>query len=125
MKYMLLIYFNEKVLGAPEREACYEESLCLASDLHAKGQFLGASPLHPVATATAVRIRDGKRTITDGPFAETHEQLGGYYMVDVPNLDEAIAVASRIPGARYGTVEVRPVIELEGIPDTNQGDGQQ
>jgi hypothetical protein len=117
MKYMMLIYLTEKELSESARENCYEESIQLTHDLNAKGQFLGAGPLHPVATATSVRIRDGKRLVTDGPFAETREQLGGYYLVDVKNLDEAIEVASRIPGARFGTVEIRPVIELSGMPE--------
>ena len=116
MKYMLLIYQDESALDEATREECYGESLRLVGDLAAKGQYLAASPLHPTASATSVRVREGKRLITDGPFAETHEQLGGYYLVDVPNLDEAIAVAAKIPGARKGTVEVRPVIELSGLP---------
>ena len=94
------------------------ESTKLTHELHAKGKYLGASPLHPVASATSVRIRDGKRLVTDGPFAETHEQLGGFFLVDATDLDEAIAIASRIPGARKGTVEVRPVFELQGLPST-------
>ena len=118
MKYMLLIYMNEKVLNETEREECYVESTQLANDLQAKGQFLAASPLHPVSLATSVRVRDGKRQVTDGPFAETHEQLGGYYLVDAKDLDEAIGIAARIPGARKGTVEVRPVIEISGLPKT-------
>ena len=79
-------------------------------------RYLGASPLHPVATATCVQVRSGNRLITDGPFAETTEQLGGYFLIDVANLDEALAVAGRIPGAKKGTVEVRPVFELTGLP---------
>src|SRR5262245_31126902 len=116
MKYMLLIYMGEDALTEEEREHCYAESIALTYDLNAKGQFLAASPLHPVAMATSVRVRDGKRLVTDGPFAETREQLGGYYLVDAKDLDEAIAIAGRIPGARAGTVEVRPVIELPGLP---------
>jgi hypothetical protein len=84
--------------------------------LHAKGQYLSASPLHSVATATSVRVREGKRLITDGPFAETHEQLGGYYLIDVKNLDEAIAIAGQIPGVKIGTVEIRPILELPDLP---------
>ena len=116
MKYMLLIYQGENALDESEREHCYMESTKLAHDLHAAGQFLGANPLHPVSTATSVRIRDGKRLITDGPFAETREHLGGYFLVDAKDLDEAIAIASRIPAAHRGTVEVRPVIEMPGLP---------
>jgi len=116
MKYMLLIYTNENDYAEGEREACYVESTKLTQDLHAAGQFVGASPLHPVATATSVRVREGKRLVTDGPYAETREQLGGYFMVEAANLDEAISIAGRIPGARKGTVEIRPVLELKGLP---------
>jgi len=116
MKYLLLIYTDEKGWTDDERQGCYKESTQLCHDLKTEGRFLSANPLHPVATATSVRIRDGKRLVTDGPFAETREQLGGYFLVDASDLDEAIAIASRIPGARKGTVEVRPVIELSGLP---------
>jgi len=117
MKYILLIYTDEKVWTESDREKCYTESTQLTHELHAKGQYLGASPLHPVATATSVRVRDGKRLVTDGPFAETHEQLGGFFLIEAKDLDEAIAIAARIPGARKGTVEVRPVLELAGLPE--------
>lgn len=117
MKYMLLIYTNEKGWTEAERQNCFAESTQLTHELHAKGQYLGAAPLHPVAAATSVRVRDGKRLITDGPFAETHEQLGGFFMIEAADLDEAIAVAARIPGARKGTVEVRPVVDLPGLPE--------
>ena len=116
MKYMLLIYADEQVWTEAERERCYGDSTEIAQQLAAKGQYVAASPLQPVATATSVRVREGKRTITDGPFAETREQLGGFFIIDVENLDEAIAVAGRIPGARKGTVEIRPVLELTGLP---------
>ncbi len=116
MKYLLLIYTDEKAWTASEREKCFAESTQLIHDLHAKGQYRGAAPLHPVATATSVRVRDGKRLVTDGPFAETHEQLGGFFLIEAGDLDEAITIAARIPGARKGTVEVRPVVELEGLP---------
>ena len=116
MKYMLLIYLKEQTLDEAEREHCYEESIQLTHELHSRGQFLAAAPLHPVSTATSVRVRDGKRLVTDGPFAETREQLGGYFLVEARDLDEAIGIAARIPGARRGTVEVRPVIELSGMP---------
>jgi hypothetical protein len=116
MKYMLLIYADEQAWTEPERQACYEESTEVARQLKAKGQFVATSPLQPVATATSVQIRGGKKTVHDGPFAETREQLGGFFMIDVANLDEAIAVAARIPGARKGTVEIRPVVELSHMP---------
>jgi hypothetical protein len=116
MRYMLLIYHDEQALSSGERELCYQESAQLAQDLDAKGQYLAAAPLHPVATATSVRLRDGKRFLTDGPFAETREQLGGYFLIDAKDLDEALAVAARIPAARIGTVEVRPVIEIPSLP---------
>jgi hypothetical protein len=116
MKYMLLIYFDEQALNETERQACYVESTQLTHEIKASGQYLAASPLHPTAMATTVRVRDGKRFVTDGPFAETHEQLGGYFLVDTKNLDEAIGIAARIPMARKGTVEIRPVLEIPGLP---------
>jgi len=116
MKYMLLIYADEQVWTEPERQQCYGESAQLCHTLHSNGQFLGASPLQPVSTATSVRVRNDKRLVTDGPFAETREQLGGYFMVEAKNLDEAIDIAGRIPGARKGTVEIRPVVEIQGLP---------
>ncbi|MCU1265762.1 MAG: YCII-related protein [Acidobacteria bacterium] len=116
MKYMMLVYLNEEALSDTEREHCYVESAQLARELNSTGQYLDASPLHPVATATSVRVRDGKRLVTDGPFAETREQLGGYYLIDARDLDEAIGVAERIPPARFGTVEIRPVLEIAGLP---------
>lgn len=116
MKYMLLVYTPEGAWREGEREQCMADSTQLCHELKAKGRFLGASPLHPVATATSVRLRDGKRLVTDGPFAETTEQLGGYFLIDVEDLDEAIAVAARIPGARKGVVEIRPIFELAGLP---------
>ena len=116
MKYMLLIYGAEDAWTEEERARCMSDSTELCHDLAAKGQYLGASPLHPVATATSVQVRDGKRLVTDGPFAETTEQLGGYYVIDVTDLDEAIAVAGRIPGAKKGTVEIRPIFELPNLP---------
>jgi hypothetical protein len=118
MKYMLLIYFEETSLTEDDREHCYGESLQLSRDLHEGGKFLGAAPLYPTSTATSIKLREGRRLVTDGPFAETREQLGGYYLVDAKDLDDAIAIASRIPAARYGTIEVRPVIEIDGVPKT-------
>jgi hypothetical protein len=116
MKYMLLIYADEKAWTEPERQHCYGESAQLAQQLHARGQYLAASPLQSVATATSVQVRDGKRLVTDGPFAETREQLGGYFLIDARNLDEAIEIAGQIPGARKGTVEIRPVVDVAGLP---------
>jgi len=116
MQYMLLIYMDEQCISEKEREDCYGESLELTHDLNAKGKFLAAAPLHPVSTATTVQMRNGRRLVTDGPFAETREQLGGYFLVEAKDLDEAISIAERIPGARKGTVEIRPVIELAGLP---------
>lgn len=120
MKYMLLIYAGEKVLSDEEREHCYAESTELCHELNSRNQFLGANPLQSVSTATSVQIREGKRLLTDGPFAETREQLGGYFLVDVKDLNEAISIAARIPAARWGTVEVRPVVELTGLPTGQQ-----
>jgi hypothetical protein len=112
MKYMLLIYSDENAWTEDEREHCYAESGQLIQELTANGQYLGAAPLHSISTATSVRVRDGKRLVIDGPFAETHEQLGGYFLIEATDLDAAIAIASQIPGARVGTVEIRPVLEL-------------
>ena len=118
MKYMLLIYGDENGLSETERKDCYAESTQLAHNLHASGMYLAANPLHPTAMATSVRVREGKRLVTDGPFAETREQLGGYFLIEAKNLDEAIAVAARIPMVRKGTVEVRPAIEIPGLPES-------
>jgi hypothetical protein len=120
MKYMLRIYPEENSYTDGERQECYVESTELTHDLNARGQYLAANPLQSVATATSVRVRDGKRLVTDGPFAETREQLGGYFLVEAADLNEAIAIAGRIPGARKGTVEVRPVIELVGLPKNRE-----
>jgi len=117
MKYMLLIYMGEDAMNPTEREQCYVDSTQLCHDLVAKGQFVSANPLHPVAAATSLRVREGKRMVTDGPFAETREQLGGYFLIEAKDLDEAISVAARIPGAKKGTVEIRPVMELAGLPE--------
>ena len=115
MKYMLLVYGDEQASDAVEKERCYHESAEMAHQIRATGQYLAAAPLHPIASATSVRVRDGKRLVTDGPFAETREQLGGYFIVDVKDLDEAIDIAGRLPGARLGTVEIRPIMEIPGL----------
>ena len=116
MKYMLLVYLTEDAMSDSEREHCYVESAQLAQDLSASGKYLAASPLHPVSTATSVRVRDGKRLVTDGPFAETREHLGGYYLIDARDLDDAMSIAERIPVAKVGTIEIRPVLEITGLP---------
>ena len=120
MKYILLVHHNEEFLEkleASELQKLREESVQLANQIHSNGQYLDAAPLHPTSTATCVRVREGKRLVTDGPFAETREQLGGYFLINAENLDEAIGISGRIPGARIGTVEIRPVIELAGLPE--------
>jgi hypothetical protein len=116
MKYMLLIYVDEQALSETERQACYVESTQLAYEIKSSGQYLAANPLHPTSMATSVRVRDGKRFVTDGPFAETREQLGGYFLIDAEDLDAAIGIAARIPMARKGTVEIRPVLAIAGLP---------
>jgi len=116
MKYLLLIYLAETAITESERSQCYKDSTQLANDLNAAGKYISANPLQSVATATSVRMREGKRMVTDGPFAETREQLGGYYLVDAKDLDEAISIAGRIPAAKWGTVEIRPIVELDGLP---------
>ncbi|HEX3252781.1 MAG TPA: YciI family protein [Pyrinomonadaceae bacterium] len=114
MKYMLLIYHNEPSWNAiteSERQQIYLEYRKLRGELEARGQFVTGSQLQPITTATSVRVRDGKELITDGPFAETHEVLGGYFLIEAENLDEATSIAARIPSARTGTIEVRPLAE--------------
>ena len=117
MKYMLLVYLDEgwDKMSLAERQQIYWGQVQVAEEL--KGQHLGSSPLHPPSTATTVRVRDGKRLLTDGPFAETREHLGGYFLVNAKDLDEAISIAAKIPGARLGTVEIRPVMEIPGLPE--------
>jgi hypothetical protein len=119
MKYMLLCYDDMQAwdrAGAAEMRGAMDEAVALTHELNGRGQYLLASPLHGVETATCVRIKDGKRTVTDGPFAETREVLGGFYIIDVKDLNEAINVAARHPGQRFGGVEVRPIMELAGLP---------
>lgn len=113
MKYMLLVYLDQAWddRSLAERQEVYSGQMQLAEELTTRGQYLGGSPLQPTSSATTVRVRDGKPLLTDGPFAETREHLGGYMLIDVENLDEAIAIAARGPLARVGTIEVRPVRE--------------
>jgi hypothetical protein len=117
MKYMLLVYSDEQVWEPAVRDQCYHDSATYARELAASGKYLAASPLQSVSTASSVRVRDGKRIVTDGPFAETREQLGGYYIVEAKDQEEAIEIAGGIPGARMGTVEVRPILEIGGLPE--------
>jgi hypothetical protein len=116
LKYMLLIYLDERACSETELEHCYRESAQFAHQLKSNGQYLDASPLQPTSVATSVQMRNDKQLVTDGPFAETREQLGGYFLVEAKNLDEAISIAARIPGARLGTVEIRPLLEIPGLP---------
>jgi hypothetical protein len=114
MKYMLLIYHDEPSwdgISEAERQQVYLEYRKLRSDLESRGQFVTGSQLQPIATATTVRVRDGKELVTDGPFAETHEQLGGYFLIEAKDLDEATSIAARIPSARAGSIEIRPLVE--------------
>lgn len=120
MKYMLLVHHNEEAFATmPEttQREMLAESIRLTHQLHDKGQYLHASPLHPSSTATVVRVRNGARSVTDGPFIETREQLAGYFLIEAKDLDEAIGIAGRVPGARFGTVEVRPIKEIAGLPE--------
>ena len=103
-------------LSDSEREHSYVESAQLARDLSTSGKYIASGPLHPVSTATSLRVRNGKRLVTDGPFAETREQLGGYYIIDAKDLDEAMSIAERVPPAKVGTIEIRPLLEIEGLP---------
>jgi hypothetical protein len=113
MKYLLLIYAPQTADATPD-EAMHREYMQFTQDIVESGEMLGGDALQSVDTATSVKVRDGKRSTTDGPFAETKEVLGGYYYVDVKDLDRAIELAGKIPGARQGTIEVRPVLELGG-----------
>ncbi|MFO0891351.1 MAG: YciI family protein [Isosphaeraceae bacterium] len=115
MRYMLLIYGAESCWTERERMDCMIESMAICEELAAEGKLVASAPLHSVSTATSLRVRDGKRLVTDGPFAETTEQLGGYYIVDVEHLDDAIAIAGRLPPAKKGTVEIRPIFDLASL----------
>jgi len=119
MKYMLLIYSPESAWTQDEWTACTQKSMGICQELAAAGKFLAASPLRPVATAATVRVRNGEHQLTTGPFAETVEQLGGYYILELDNLDEAIAIASRLPPVQKGTVEIRPIRATENLPPSN------
>jgi len=112
----VLIDSDEHALRETEWQACYVESRQRVHALEVSGQYLAANPLHPTVRAITVRVRDGKRFVTDGPFAETREQLGGDFLRDAKHLDEAIGIAAWIPMARQGTVEIRRVMDLSGLP---------
>jgi len=115
VQYMLLIYNDENAwaaLSETDRGEIVGEYFAFTDEIRDSGNFVDGAPLHPTSTATAVRVRDGETLVTDGPFAETKEQLGGFYLVEAADADEAIALAGRIPGARYGTIEVRPVLAV-------------
>jgi hypothetical protein len=119
MKYMLLVHHDEEAFSKfseTKRKQMLEESVRLTHQLHADGKYLSASPLQPASTGAIVRVREGKSFVTDGPFVETREQIAGYFLIDAKDLDEAIGIAARVPGARIGTVEVRPVREIVGLP---------
>ena len=120
MKFMLIVHHDEEAFNKIEKEKRQQmlaESIELTHQLHAAGQYVHASPLHPAATAVIVRVREGKSFVADGPFIETREQLAGYFLIDAKDLNEAVRIATRIPGARIGTVEVRPLIEITGLPN--------
>ena len=119
MKYILLVHHDEDLFGTfseTKQQQMLDESVQLTHQLHADGKYLSASPLRPSSTAAVVRVRDRKSFVTDGPFIETREQIAGYFLIDAKDLDEAIGIAARVPGARIGTVEVRPVKEISGLP---------
>ena len=119
MKYLLLVHHDENAfdkMSETIRKEMLEESVQLTHQLHAKRQYLSASPLQPASAAVIVRVREGKPLVTDGPFIETREQLAGYFLINANDLDEAVGIALRVPGARIGTVEVRPLIEIPGLP---------
>jgi hypothetical protein len=125
MKYLCLIYENEKSFAQMPKEqsdAIFNEYFAFTDDIRKSGHYIAGDALHPTHTATTVRVRNGKTSTTDGPFAETKEQLGGYYLIEAKDLNEAIQVASRIPSARFGSVEVRPVVDFsqtESSPRAN------
>jgi hypothetical protein len=123
MKFMLIVHHDEEAFNKIEKEKRQQMlagSIELTHQLHAAGQYLSASPLHPAETAVIVRVREGKPLVTDGPFIETREQIAGYFLINAQDLNEAVSISTRVPGARIGTVEVRPLIEITGLPQTEQ-----
>jgi len=120
MKFLLIVHHNEDAFKKMDKETQSQlltESIELTHQLHATGQYVHASPLHPAARAVIMRVREGKPLVTDGPFIETREQIAGYFLIQARNLHEAIGIAGKVPGARIGTVEVRPLIEITGLPN--------
>jgi len=127
MKYLALVYYNEKIMdemSQQEWDALNQECMACVAGLSEGGHFIIGSPLLPTHTATTVRVRDGKPSVTDGPFAETREQLAGFYMLEARDLNEAIALAAKIPPARYGSIEVRPARELKAEGNLAGGSGR-
>src|SRR5229473_4639422 len=117
MKYLLLIYESEASfagMSGAEQARIFEEYMAYSKGIRKSGNYIGGEALQAISTATTVRVKNGKTVTTDGPFAETREQLGGYYIVEAKDLDEAVVIAARIPGARTGTIEVRPVMKIPG-----------
>jgi len=120
MKFMLIVHHNEDAFEKMDKETqsrLLTESIELTHQLHATGQYVHASPLQPAASAVMVRVREDKPLVTDGPFIETREQIAGYFLIQARNLREANGIAGKVPGARIGTVEVRPLIEITGLPN--------
>ena len=118
MKYILLVYHDEEhfaALGEATHASMLDESIRLAHQVSSRGHYL-AAPLQPTATATCVRVRDHQTIVTDGPYAETHEQLAGYFLIEAKGLDQAIETAAKVPGAKIGTVEIRPIRDVPGLP---------
>ena len=119
MKFILLVHHDETAfekMSDETKKGLLTESIGLCHQLDAKGEYVHASPVHPAATAAIVRVRDGRSLVTDGPFIETREQMAGYFLIEAKDRDEAVAIAAKVPGARIGTVEVRPVREITGLP---------
>lgn len=120
MKFMLIVHHDEEAfntIGKEKRQHMLAESIELTHQLHASGKYVHASPLHPADTAVIVKVREGKALVTDGPFIETREQIAGYFLIDAKDLNDVVSIAARVPGARIGTVEVRPLVEITGLPD--------
>ncbi len=117
MKYLILMYASAEAWPPEEHQEALSQSIAICHELHQRGQFRGAAPLEPGHTPTQVRVREGKTSVVNGPFVETKEQLGGYFIVEVDSLEEAVAIAARLPGAHRGTAEIRPIMEVAGVPE--------